>query len=363
MSDGGTPWNLLRDRLLIQAPTHHADVAAGIAVVHGGGLVITGANAIEKAQQIRNNGFSGPILCDAEKYAGSKRRTARRGITVGWSDRQRQFSQVALTDSGFIEAGDTIGLRCVLTAAARQNDPTIAMLPLAQSWFRALPVARALAAEIVDHGVPVAIAIESDKDPLENQVVLDSFLHVLAVPVPVLALRTDVSGLGAVCHGALAAAIGTTTKYRHIFPIKIGGGPDKAPQVAAFLPHLLCYRSVDLIAAAVQEQPDEADVWQCECEECLGRSLDRLATIQNRSEQEIRAFRHSLHTLFALWRNLIVPGSTLDERQRSWHEHCQHARFGHTDLKHALGTRWRPPPVLKRWVEASPPPGASSVTP
>src|SRR5438874_202751 len=129
MGNSEAPLELLRDRLLVQCPVNHAVEAARVAAIHGGGLVITGGGAIEKARELRNTGFSGPILCDADQYVGAKRRLAGRGITPGWCERQREISGIALTDSGFVGSGDTAGLRCILKAAASRPAPTIALLP------------------------------------------------------------------------------------------------------------------------------------------------------------------------------------------------------------------------------------------
>lgn len=352
----------LHDCLLIQCLPSQTKDSAEIAAEHHGGLVITGLGGIVEARKLRRSGFTGPILCDAGRYTGSKRRAAQAGISDDWCERQRTIGGIALTDSGFIDAGETAGLRNILTGAARQPAPTIALLPLAQGWLRTLPYAKALVAEIADHGVPVAVAIEHDNDPLGQQQVLAGFLEVLAAPVPVLLLRADVSALGALCHGAHAAAVGTATNLRHIYPRKPSGGPPpRIPQVSAFVRHLLCYRSLDVIAAAVQETPDETDIWQCQCGECLGRSLDRLATIEDGTEQVTRAFRHSLHGLFETRHGLLTAGSTPEDRRKSWHEHCQHALFEHTGLKRTLRA-WRTPGALRAWA-AAPPPAQSSPIP
>jgi hypothetical protein len=93
------------------------------------------------------------------------------------------------------------------------------VLPLDARWFAAPPVYEALAREINKYDVPVAVVIEHESDPFGVRYVVTGFLELLdAVRVPVLLLRSDVSALGALCHGAHAAAIGTTSALRHLYP-------------------------------------------------------------------------------------------------------------------------------------------------
>jgi len=320
-----------------------------------GGLVLTGREALKCARILRARNFRHPILCDADRYTGNRRDYAGREIDSAWISEQHQVSGVALTGSGFVPCADIHGLRSILDATARNSRPTIALLPLANCWLREPSLLTTLRSEVSAYGVPIAVALEHTMDPLGVQAVLNGLLTLLTVPNPVLLLRSDVSALGALSHGALAAAVGTRTGLRHIHPVTARTGFVRQPSVAAFVKHCLGYRRLEDIAAAAQRTPDQANHWHCECIECGGRNIDRLATLATRDEQETSAFRHSIHTLAAIWAEVLEPRATCEERKRSWYENCNAALFFHEELLRTA-TGWRAPAALRAWMKAWQPP-------
>ena len=123
---------------------------------------------------LRAHGFTGPILCDANRYSGRRRTAAGAGVRESWTAEQHDLGLVALTDSGYLAPHDWRGLRRILSEAARQPGPTIAMLPLSARWFE--HSVDGLVEEIDAFGVPVAVAIEHAKDPFGVQYLTRGFL-------------------------------------------------------------------------------------------------------------------------------------------------------------------------------------------
>jgi hypothetical protein len=125
-------------------------------------------------------------------------------------------------------------------------------------------------------GVPIALALEHQADPLGVRRTLHGVLELLGAGVPVIQLRCDVSGLGLLCHGALAAALGTRSSLRHIFPkpTTTGGGPPRPAAVATVVKECLSFVAVDRIAlaVAVAANPDDSLWMPCTCTACQGRS-------------------------------------------------------------------------------------------
>ncbi len=323
----------LSGRLLVQCRPGQAKNAARVASAHGTGLVLTGRIPRPTVEALRAHGFTGPILCDANRYSGRRRTMAAVGIRESWLDEQHDLGLTALTDSGYLPPHDWRGLRRILTDAASRPAPTVAMLPLSARWFE--HSVDGLAEEIDHHGVPVAVAIEHAKDPFGVRYVTRGFLELLTVSVPVLLLRSDVSALGALAHGAHSAAIGTTTRLRRI-PPRTGRGAVGFGSLRAFVPPLMGHHPLDSMSRL-------APYWHCDCHECGGNMLTDLTKTPR---PEVSAFRHSLSAQLKLWSSLRADRSVVD----GWLAHCGQALSVHRRLATTLPT-WYPPANLHSWTQ------------
>jgi hypothetical protein len=324
----------LSGQLLVQCRPGQAKNTARVASAHGTGLVLTGRNPRPIVEALRAHGFTGPILCDANRYSGRRRTDAAVGVRDSWTAEQHDLGLVALTDSGYLAPHDWRGLRRILAAAARQPGPVVAMLPLSARWFE--HSVDGLAEEIEHHGVPVAVALEHTKDPFGVRYVMRGFLRLLSVSVPVILLRSDVSALGALAHGTYAAAIGTTARLRRI-PPRAGRGAVGFPSLRAFVPPLLGHHPLDCASRL-------APYWRCDCHECDGRTLTDLARTPR---PEVSVFRHSLSAQLTLWSTVRASaGSVVD----GWLAHCGRALSVHRQLATTLPT-WYPPANLHSWSQ------------
>ncbi|MBB5957589.1 hypothetical protein FHS29_004184 [Saccharothrix tamanrassetensis] len=333
----------LHGTLLTQCAPLHAALVAELAE----GLVLTGPHALARGEELRATGFAGPILYDAARYAGRARSPATAEFTKPWLAWQRKLDGPVLTDSGYVDHRDLNGLRSILRRTMRLGDDVLAVLPLHIDWLKAPQDREVLLSEITLADVPVAIALEHAADPLAVQQVVHGLLALIGSGVPVVLLRSDVSAVGALCHGAHAAAVGTTTSLRHVYPIPTSSFARKAA-VAAYVPHLMSYLSVDKIAAAVQHSPQHVNLWTCECVSCGGRTMDHFATIRDARTLQERAFRHSVELLHLL-RDELFPLAAA-ERRRAWFERCRIAGFDHLEMRHQL-PGWHTPGFLGAWTE------------
>ncbi|HEX2134051.1 MAG TPA: hypothetical protein VHH15_21115 [Actinophytocola sp.] len=323
----------LRGRLLIQCQPGQAKNAARVAAAHGTGLVLTGRTPSPVVRALREHGFTGPILCDAGRYAGRRRSLAESGPRRSWTAEQHDLGLVAVTDSGYLAEHDWPGLRRILVEAARQRGPVLPLLPLAARWFE--HSVDGLVAELNRVGLPVAVAIEHPKDPFSVRYLIRGFLALLAADVPVVLLRADVSAVAAMCHGAHAAAIGTTTALRHVYP-RTGHLPaPRLPSIAAFVPRLLDYRPLPTIATRTPSS------WHCDCPECDGRPLTTLA---RSPRPEASAFRHSLSAQLTLHDQLRDHPAPV----AGWHDLCAAALAEHRALSESLPD-WHTPTNLRAW--------------
>ncbi|MEU5690327.1 hypothetical protein [Actinosynnema sp. NPDC020468] len=328
--------------LLTQCVPRDAEVAADGAR----GLVITGPTAVERAVALRESGCAVPLRCDAGRYAGTRRAVATSDFSSSWLACQRAAGLPVLTDSGYVGMRDLKGLRSVLRRAMRLGD-VVAVLPLHVDWLRRATDLDVLLAEVTGAGVPVAVVLEHAKDPLGSRDVVRGLCALIDTGVPVRLLRSDVSALGALCHGAVEAAVGTSTALRHLYPVPTRPGGGRRASTAVFVPRFLGYLSVDKVATAVQRTPELEHLWTCECSACGGRTVDHFATVRDERERGRLAFRHSRELLGLLHDEF----SALDraDREKAWHEQCLSAGFLHLEVRERL-PEWSPPPFLNAWT-------------
>jgi hypothetical protein len=122
--------------------------------------------------------------------------------------------------------------------------------------------------EVLDQ--PVALALADPNDPLQHPGAVRGLATVAGATADLMMLRTDMGALGAIAHGATAAAIGTGTSVRHFVPTdqRPGGGRTGVPNV--FVERLLDFRNCELLAGLpARFRPT------CALNCCHGAPLDR----------------------------------------------------------------------------------------
>ncbi|MFI6307586.1 hypothetical protein ACIBCH_37350 [Amycolatopsis thailandensis] len=335
----------LRGRLLIQCRSTRVASILDIAEQTGAGLVLTGTSPEDTVRSLRAQGFDGPILCDADRYSGKRRISAGRGTHPAWVRHQRELGLLPLTDSGYLAPRNWTGLKAILQAAGREPAPVVAVLPMSTRWFVTASICEAVAREINRYGVPVALVLEHQADPFGIQYLLKGLLQLLAVStVPVLLLRSDVSSIGALCHGAHAAAVGTIGALRHLYPVTTSG-PRRPIGVSAFVTRLLSYHRLETCEEVFADTPDIAHLWTCGCPVCGGAPPDQLTASENPG---VAAARHSLYCLLQLHAELFRRLRTRDQLISSWHETCSHALYVHDQVAETA-YNWRKPANLRVW--------------
>jgi hypothetical protein len=341
------PAGVLTDCLLTQAEPRDLETVIALSDRDGGGLVMTGRNALEACGSVQRNGFSRPLLTDRRRYAGNARARGTAPLTKSWLDGQAVAGTAAvLTDSGYIDRGDRAALQSVLDQAAAADTSVVAVLPLHISWLGA--DRKILLSEVNAHAIPVALVLEHAEDPLGSRAAvrgLTEFLRQSQVPVSLLS--TDVSGIGALAFGAQWSAVGVRSALRHLYPVRKDGW-NPSPQLSALLKPLLSIVSVQRIAEAWAQtctnQDWTQDVWTCYCLTCHGRTADWMATA---SEAEVNA--HTFEILGELRDGLsaLPPGRI---RERSWTSKCNAAVYRYDELKLDLRIGWETPGYLRSWA-------------
>ncbi len=331
--------SVLRGRVLVQADDDCPD-APDLAGADGSGLVLTGEGAITAGRHLPA-GFEGPVLVDRRRYAGNRRTAGMAPLTSSWLADQRQLGvPTVLTDSGYVGEGEHAALRSILDQAARAGDDVTAVLPLHQSWLRGQDL-QVLLAEVVDHQVPVAVALEHEKDPLRTRWAVAGLVRLLRSAPSVALLSTDVSALGAVAFGAEWAAVGTKPGLRHLYPAVHDPVP-RFPRTSALVDPLLSMVTVGKLVEGWRASPD-SDIWGCPCPACRGRSPDWML---HASTAEIN--RHTFEMLLNR-RADLAEAATSSDREQSWRAQCWHALARYDELGTALG--WNRPGYLISWTK------------
>jgi hypothetical protein len=348
--DGSGPLDRLRDALLVQCRPDEVERVCRIASGRAEAAVLVTTSEIEVARQaVAAVGGRMPIVLDASRYTGTRRLNASAQFRGSWLSLQRELGLPVLTDSGYAGPQDCPGVAGVLDRAARLGPDVVATLALSPWWFEDPDGLGFLLDAVERAGVPVAVALEHARDPLGVRRTLRGLIRLLGVGVPVIQLRCDVSGLGLLCHGAWAAAVGTHSSLRHFYPVpKDNRHPPRRAKTATVVKECLSYVDIGRIARAVQADPDDS-LWRpCECPTCRYQPLDWLSTLTDAGLQRRAAFGHSLQVLFELRDELLARSGTPADRQASWHAHCENAiaRFQGVN---GGGANWSAPPHLRCW--------------
>lgn len=313
----------LTGHLLTQVEPADAVPLAAVTGETGGGLVVSGVDALKLIEYLQGRRYSAALLADRQKYKGKRRKLASQPFDPDWIIRQQRLGLAAIIpDAGYVAAHDLLGLRLVLKRSAAIQGG-VALLALANWWMSGEGL-RLLEAELRGMRMPVALVLEHSKDPLGVNRILQGVIRLLSIGVPLLMLRCDVSALGLLAHGALAAAYGSKSSIRHLYPVpKDGsGGGSGAARESAFWAAGTALHYRDLLYDAVTASPHDPH-WICSCRICAGGRLDRIGIS---SIEEVR--QHNSASLLDL-RTELVGLSSEAERRQWWTRRCRDAQLAH----------------------------------
>ncbi|MFD7159048.1 hypothetical protein ACFV9C_30935 [Kribbella sp. NPDC059898] len=313
-----------------------------------------GADASEVASTVHHTRAAAPdavILLDADRYTGARRKLAGEGLSDGWVEMQHRLGlRWALTDSGYVAAGDREGLRTILHQAARLQQHSgpdrgvLAGLPLAKQWLT--DDADALISEIMSASIATALMLEDPQDPLATRGAVSGLISVLGCELAPGLLRCDMSALGALAYGASLVAVGDHSSRRHFTPVPDPTKPQfgYAPKPAMLVPELLGYFHLAKIELAITAAP-ALSVWKCACGACGGTRLD---TVINSVDPPVRAFEHSVSSLARLGRQLFAESEPVWWREK-WNYALQDAQVAHEAII-SIDHPWEAASALGAWV-------------
>ena len=196
----------------------------------------------------------------------------------------------------------------------------VALLALANWWMYDEGL-KLLMAELRAADMPVALVLEHRDDPLSVFRILRGAAAVLRAGVTMLMLRCDPSALGLLANGALAAACGTRSSIRHLYPVSSGGGGNNKARESVLWPTGMALHYRDLLYDAISASPHER-CWACSCSVCGGKRLDRLDMA---ALEEVR--QHNSASLLDLRAEMAaIPAAG---RPQWWARRCRDAELAH----------------------------------
>ncbi len=334
--------------LMVQAAARESLEVLRLADRPGSGVVFTGAGAIEAVHAARRQGYARPMLTDRRRYAGASRIRGTVAVTQSWLTGQRDAGIApVLTDSGYIGDGDLEALRAVLRNAADAGPDVTAVLPLHPHWLR--QDRERLIAEVLVHGLPVALVLEHAGDALATPRAAGGLIALLRAAPSLAVLAAGVGALGALALGAQWAAVGVRRSLRHLLPATSEEKPAarrsrwQAARPEIIAAPVLSLATVAMVVHAYEATPDNA-AWACHCASCRGRTPDWLS-----SASVFDANAHTFDVLLGAADRL--RGRDGPAREQAWRTMCREAldRYGELGLA-ALG--WEPPRLMSAWAGA-----------
>jgi len=314
-------------------------------------VVLTGNPSAEVSADLQRQGVA--VLIDPSRYLPGKEQPARLvGEAEYWLELQADQQAAAyLSPADYIGRADQKGLALAVElgeqflrlAATRSYRvvPCYATVAVDSSWVSAN------AGELIEAVAGlgrVALVVSHPGDPFATRQAVQGLVRLAREVRRLVVLRTDLAGLGALAHGAEAAAIGASTSTRHFVPAGSSGFADLGdPSPRVLVPRLLAFVKASRLERLVD---DEALV--CSCRVCGGESVGRFADPSLASDADL----HSVLTWRGLADELVAHARA--GRPEVWARMCARALDEHTALEKRAGLPQPAPAYLRWWTELSP---------
>jgi hypothetical protein len=173
-------------------------------------------------------------------------------------------------------------------------------------------------------------------------------------PGEVALFRTDLAGMDAVAHGALAASIGTSGAFRHFIPPgqkpffsqpPAGEPPDFSPSL--LVDDLVSFLRGSTLARRFRDRAAPL----CPCKACSQR---RISSFTGRDDHQ--AARHHNVAVWSQWLPGLAGPAGPQARQRYWLGLCRAGIGGHEVFDNMVQQpgAFVPPLPLQVWARAGP---------
>ncbi|GAA3640636.1 hypothetical protein GCM10022200_25410 [Microbacterium awajiense] len=321
-----------------------------------GGAILVGEDAVANVAPIRAANPDLPLIVEP----GSLRKHLATGAqpfqlsaaTLNDDlDQQRGYSDLAITPTGQIRAGDSGTLKAALREANKlDRTDTLFAIPAYAGWLSDDQYVKQLIAVINRSVNPVLLAFIDGHNPVGSMKRARAYRHIFQeATVPVVAHRADLVGFDALAHGAIATAIGSYPSTRRLNPFDHRGGP--VSDIEEMSPHMLLTDMLRIVRSLYMRREWFAGAApiQCFCVICRGADVDRLHW--DESERRI-GHNHNVVNLDGLYSSYVGLG--ISARRALWANQVQGALDAYPQLESHLGRSLPVDPILEKvWAKAS----------
>lgn len=261
-------------------------------------------------------------------------------------DQQRLVSDLAITPTGQIRAGDSAALKAALVEAnALDRYDTLFAIPAAAGWLSGEQYVKQLIAVINRSRHPVLLTFTDGTNPVGSMLRARAYRSIFQhVTVPVLAYRADLVGFDALAHGAIASAIGSYPSTRRLTPV---GGRGSSIDPEDMSPHMLLGDMLRFVRSTYMRRtwfPSVSSI-RCFCVICNGDDIDRL----HGSETERRiGHNHNVVAIDELFSSYI--GLNTAGRHGLWRKQTAGALDTYPQLETHIGHPEKIDNLLKVWT-------------
>jgi hypothetical protein len=351
----------LTDLILVHASAGRGESARtkllDLLPAQASGLALRGPQAEARVRQLRDEGFDGVLLIDSESYERAAA-TAEEPFVLPQDELfpvtldqflQRQLDRgatAALTPTGYLRAGDSDALKSAANAvAALGRHDVMLSAPIDIAWLTEDHIGL-LIAVLARLTTPKAVYLGGQFDPLERyQAAVANLRRLVAEAGHVAVLRTDLTGIDVLTHGAFAASIGTGGSLRHIVPFgeRAQSVDANDPSPSVLFPELMAFfRGSKLAKRFANTRPP-----MCSCAVCDGRRLDTFLGKRDTAAAHAHGVR-----VWSGWVADMLEQPTLADRAAWWRNRCAAAEASHQIVSAQIGQAgaFEPSRPLKAWA-------------
>ena len=355
--EAGDALSLLRDR---QFHVCGRNMQAEVALINpaAGGAFLVGDNAPKNVSAIRRGNPLTPLIIEPESFRKHWATAAEPfmpngklgmfavslGLELDWQ--RSGGSDLAVTPTGQVKAGDSAALKAALTGAnALDRHDVLFALPMAAGWLSDEQYLKQLIAVINRSRHPVLLMFTSTSNPVGSVKRLRAYRRIFReVTTPVVAYRADLIGFDALAQGAIASAIGSYPSMRRLTPV---GGRGSSIDPEDMSPHMLIPDMLRFVRSTHMRREwfAAASSIQCFCDVCRGQELDRL---HGSEAERFIGHSHNVVSIDNMYSSHVGLGQTA--RQKLWSKQTAGALDTYPQLETHIGRPLKVDPALGVWA-------------
>lgn len=355
-----TAFEALRGRLLIAAGSDARAVSTHLDDATSG-LVLVGPDAAKDLRKLRAAFPELPLLVDRCAYKNHVATSSDPFFLAADAPSmaplvpmpledvvEQQLSEgatMAVLPMGFLQAGDASPLRAAIGEANEKFAPGsyLLVVPAAPAWLSRQNVGQFIAI-LKTSSHPVAIALNDQKNPLDEKDVVSGYRRVFTEVENAVPWLTDHNALGAIAHGAAFGVFGFRASHRHISVVgETSRTPeDKHPHV--YIPDLMLWGKASNLRKslfATQAAPP-----------CYGRDCAGLAPDRFRDHPD-DIFAGGVHNVLALASEHSDMMSADETPEAWWYARLSRVTAATNEFATRVQRRVKVPADVQNWLAMS----------